>query len=140
MNYILDSNACIALLNNNPPSVRDRLRSALEENSRVIISTASLYELWYGVARASQEQQRTFRQHVQTLLAGAIELLPFDEDDAYVTGFVRAGAEAAGAHLGAYDLQVAGQAVSRKLTLVTVNMPEYGSVDKLVWEDWSQSS
>jgi tRNA(fMet)-specific endonuclease VapC len=138
VNYILDLNACIALLNNDPPTVRERLRSALDEDSRVIISAISLYELWYGVARASQDQQRTFRQHVQTLLAGAIELLPFDEDDAYVTGFVRAGAEEAGTRLGAYDLQVAGQAVSRKFTLVTVNVPEYVAVDKLIWEDWSK--
>jgi tRNA(fMet)-specific endonuclease VapC len=140
MNYLLDANACIALINNDPPVVRERFRQALEDGSRIVVSAVSLYELWYGVARIPQEEQKPHGQRVQTFLAGSIELLAFDDDDARMTGFVRAGLETAGVRLGAYDLQTAGQAVLRKMTLVTVNLPEYAAVDKLVWEDWSQSA
>jgi tRNA(fMet)-specific endonuclease VapC len=138
MNYLLDAATCIALLNNDPPIVRERFRYALENGSRIVVSSVSLYELWYGVAQIPQAEQMPYGQRVQTFLAGSIELLAFDDDDARMSGFVRAGLEAAGVHMGAYDVQVAGQAVLRKLILVTVNVPEYGAVDKLEWEDWSQ--
>jgi predicted nucleic acid-binding protein len=34
---------------------------------------------------------------------------------------------------------IAGQALSRKMTLVTANAREFGRVKGLVWEDWGKS-
>jgi predicted nucleic acid-binding protein len=33
---------------------------------------------------------------------------------------------------------IAGQALSRKLTLVTANTKEFARVKSLVWEDWGK--
>ena len=52
MNYLLDTNAVIALLKNQPPIVRTRLRR-LPAARRSPYHPSLLYELWYGVARAA---------------------------------------------------------------------------------------
>jgi hypothetical protein len=44
----------------------------------------------------------------------------------------------AGKPIGAYDLLIAGQALHRKLTLVTANAKEFGRIKSLLWEDWGK--
>ena len=53
MNYLLDTNHVIALLRNNPPGVRVRLRLVVSRGAAVAVSSIVLYELWYGVARSA---------------------------------------------------------------------------------------
>ena len=47
--------------------------------------------------------------------------------------------EATGKPIGAYDLLIAGQALRRKMTLITANTKEFGRVKGLLWEDWAKS-
>ncbi len=68
----------------------------------------------------------------QVLLAGAVRVLEFGEEGARYTGEIRNSLERIGRPIGAYDLLIAGQALSYKLTLVTANTKEFARVKSLV--------
>jgi tRNA(fMet)-specific endonuclease VapC len=134
--YLLDTNACIALINGKPPMVRLRLRKALDDGSEALVSSVVAFELWYGVAKSARPEVNARRLDV--FFAGPIRLLPFNEEDALAAGKVRATLEAAGKPIGAYDVLIAGQALSHKLTLVTANAKEFGRIKELSWVDWAR--
>ena len=135
--YLLDTNACIALINGKPSSVRVKLQKALAADATVLVSTIVAFELWYGVAKSSRPEENTTL--LTTFFAGPINLLAFEEEDAKLAGTVRAAMEAAGKPIGAYDLLIAGQALRHKLTLVTANVREFRRIKGLQWEDWAKS-
>ncbi len=135
MKYLLDTNAVVALLRNEPPKVRGRYRKAEAGGDHLALSSVVLFELWYGVAKSSRVQENTERLRI--LLSGEMELLDFDDEDARTAGQVRADLERAGTPIGAYDLLIAGQALRRGLTVITANTSEFGRVDGLNWEDWT---
>ena len=137
MTYLLDTNACIALINGKPAAVRPRFHRVVQKGARVSVSTIVAFELWYGVAKSSQKEGNTNR--LEIFLSGPLSLLPFDEEDAKVAGKVRAEIEAAGRPIGAYDLLIAGQALRHKMTLVTANTKEFRHVPGLAFEDWAKS-
>lgn len=135
MNYLLDTNAAVALLRNKPARVRERYREAEAAGDCLALSSVVLFELWYGVAKSSQAQENTERMRV--LLSGDLDLLDFDDEDARTAGQVRAGLEKAGTPISAYDLLIAGQALRRGLTVVTANASEFSRVTGLSWQDWT---
>ena len=135
MNYLLDTDAVIALLNNNPPGVRSRLRQVVTEGASIAVPSIVLYELWYGVARSARRGENAERLRV--FLSGNIDILPFDEEDAVVAGDLRAGLETAGTPIGPYDLLIAAQALRSRTALVTANVSEFARVRGLVWQDWT---
>jgi tRNA(fMet)-specific endonuclease VapC len=138
VNYLLDTNACVALLNDRPPSVRRRFQTAVAAGGTMFVSSIVLFELWYGVAKSSRPEAN--RQILQAFLAGPISLLLFDDEDAQAAGAIRAALEVGGRPIGAYDLLIAGQALRRKYTLVTANVREFARVKGLAWQDWSKPS
>jgi tRNA(fMet)-specific endonuclease VapC len=135
--YLLDTNACIALINGRPPSVRVRLQKELEAEAQVRVSTIVAFELWYGVAKSARPQANT--NLLETFFAGPVTVLAFEEEDARVAGTVRAAIEATGKPIGAYDLLIAGQALQHQVTLVTANAKEFARVKGLRWEDWAKA-
>jgi tRNA(fMet)-specific endonuclease VapC len=134
--YLLDTNACLALINGNPSAVRERFEKALSGAAEVFVSTVVAYELWYGVAKSGRPEKNA--KHVETFFVGPVALLPFDDRDAQAAGVVRAALETPGKPIGAYDALIAGQALRHKLTLVTSNEREFGRVKGLLWEDWGK--
>ena len=136
MRYLLDTNACVGLINQKPAALRVRFDRALATDGQMLVSAVAAFELWYGVARSSRHEVNARR--VETFLAGPVVLLPFEEEDARSAGRIRASLESAGKSIGAYDLLIAGQAVRHKMTLVTANIREFGRVNGLTWEDWSK--
>jgi len=136
LKYILDTNACIALINGRPAAVRTRFQSAIAKGAEVSVSAVVAFELWYGVAKSSQHESNTAR--LESFLSGPISLLAFDEEDSRVAGRIRAAVEVVGRPIGAYDLLIAGQAVRHKLRLVTANGREFDRVKGLDWEDWAK--
>jgi tRNA(fMet)-specific endonuclease VapC len=134
---LLDTNVCIALINERPASVRAALDEALAQASAFYVSSVSLFELWYGVSKSLRREFNT--QLLAGFLAGPIGLLPFEEEDARVTGELRAELESTGRRIGEYDLLIAGQTLRHKMTLVTANAREFGRFKNLSWEDWSKS-
>ena len=135
MNYLLDTNAVIALLKNQPAELRDRLRRAVSGGASIAVSSVVLYELWYGVARS--ERRRENAQRLRIFLSGNIDLIPFDEEDAVAAGDLRAALEAAGKPIGPYDLVIGAQALRSGATLVTANVSEFACVPGLARQDWT---
>ncbi len=135
MNYLLDTNAVVALLRNKPAKVRDRYREAEASGGCLALSSVVLFELWYGAAKGSQVPENIERMRI--LLSGDLDLLDFDDEDARTAGQVRAALEKGGNPIGAYDLLIAGQALRRGLTVVTANTSEFGRVTGLSWQDWT---
>lgn len=136
MNYLLDTNACIALINENSAAIRGRLQKALSGGARIYVSSVVTFELWYGVAKSARQAQNAHQ--LETFLAGPVALLPLDDQDARAAGSIRAALEASGTRIGAYDTLIAGQALARKLTLVTANVSEFSRVKGLSWQDWAK--
>jgi len=68
--------------------------------------------------------------------ASAFDIVAFNDDDAEVFGLIRAGLEKRGKIIGPYDLQIAAQAISRNLILVTNNTKEFERVENLRLENW----
>jgi tRNA(fMet)-specific endonuclease VapC len=135
--YLLDTNACIALINGTEANVRRRFQRALARDSVVLLSSIVAFELWYGVAKSQRKDSN--RQRLEAFFAGPLEWTLFDEDDAQAAGTVRAELEAAGTPIGAYDVLLAGQARRRGAILVTSNTKEFVRVVGLKWEDWAVS-
>ena len=134
--YLLDTNVCINLINGTSVPVRKRFKAVLAEGSVVGVSMLAVHELWYGVAKSRQREFNTER--VQAFLAGPIHLIDFDDADARAAGEVRGLLEQEKRPIGAYDSLIAGQAVRRGFTLVTANVREFERVDGLMWEDWTR--
>lgn len=135
--YLLDTNACIALINGNEASVRRRFQRAVARGSVILVSSIVAFELWYGVAKSQRKDSNT--QRLEAFFAGPLEWTLFDEEDARAAGTVRAELEAIGKPIGAYDVLLAGQARRKGATLVTSNANEFARVVGLKWEDWAVS-
>jgi tRNA(fMet)-specific endonuclease VapC len=136
VSYLLDTNACIALMNGAPAAVRSRFEKAIRGDFRVYISSVVAFELWYGIAKSARIEMNT--QRLGMLLSSSILALPFDNEDSRAAGSIRAALEAADKPIGAYDYLIAGQALARQLTLVTANVSEFSRVKGLSWQDWAK--
>jgi tRNA(fMet)-specific endonuclease VapC len=136
VSYLLDTDACISLMNGSPLAVRSRFEKAIRGDFQVYISSVVAFELWYGVAKSARVQTNT--QRLEMLLASPVITLPFENEDSRVAGSIRATLEAAGRPIGAYDYLIAGQAMARQLTLVTANVSEFSRVKGLSWQDWAK--
>jgi tRNA(fMet)-specific endonuclease VapC len=135
VSYLLDTNAVIALLKDEPAIFRKRLRRAVSRGAAIAVSSIVLYELWYGVARSARRRENAERLRV--FLSGGIEVSAFDEEDARTAGDLRATLEGVGTPIGPYDLLIAAQALRTGATLVTANVAEFTRVPDLQWQDWS---
>ena len=127
--FLLDTNAVIALLKTNDSAVRRRIR----ENSPkdVIISTVVMFELYYGAYRSARVQRNL--ELLENILLPNLEL---DAGDASASGQIRAILADAGTPIGPYDVMIAGQAYSRGMCLVTRNTKEFQRVEGLQLIDW----
>jgi tRNA(fMet)-specific endonuclease VapC len=136
VDYLLDTNACIALINGDPAMVRRHMQEATATGAHILVSSIALFELWYGVAKSHKQDFN--RKRLEAFLAGPVLVLPFEDDDSRVAGSVRAALESVGKPIGAYDLLMAGQALRHGLTLVTANVSEFSRVKGLSWQDWAK--
>ena len=136
MNYLLDTNACIALMSATANPVQAHFTRTSHRGGRFCTSSVVAFELWYGVFKSARLAENT--QRCETFFAGPIELLAFQDTDAKMAGEIRAELERIGKPIGAYDLLLAGQAMRHKLTLITANVSEFSRVKGLLWEDWSK--
>lgn len=131
MPYLLDTNACIHLLNGSSPALVARL--GRERPERVRLSTIVKAELLHGARRSQRVGENL------ALLArffGAFASVPFDDRAAEAYGQIRAELEREGRLIGANDLLIAATARAHDLTLVTHDVAEFARVAGLVWEDW----
>ncbi len=136
MNYLLDSNICIALLRDRSTSVKQRFRDAIASRAMIWISSVVLHELWYGVHKSSRPLENA--EALQRFLQGPVSVLRFDEHDAQVAGEVRAELERAGKTIGSYDTLIAAQCLRNDLIIVTSNLSEFRRLKGLHCQDWAK--
>jgi tRNA(fMet)-specific endonuclease VapC len=136
VNYLLDTNVCIALINDASGRVRTQFILAVRRKQGLFTSTIVAHELWYGVAK-SELQERNARA-LGTFFERDIVVLDYSEKDAQAAGEIRAELESQGKRIGEYDTLIAGQAFARDLVLVTANTREFGRVKGLRLEDWTE--
>ena len=86
--YLLDTNACIALINGTEVNVRRRFQRAVRRESVILLSSIVAFELWYGVAKSQRKESNTAR--IDTFFAGPFEWTPFDDEDARAAGTIGA--------------------------------------------------
>jgi tRNA(fMet)-specific endonuclease VapC len=130
LRYLLDTNLCIRVLRDRPPSLRERFNL---EADGLCLSTVVLMELLHGAAKSARPEQN--RNSVEAF-AARLDVLPFDLAAAEHAADIRANLERRGTRIGGYDLMIAGHARSRGLVVVTGNLGEFGRVEGLRSEDW----
>ena len=129
--YLLDTNICIYAINGRYPNLNNYLLTIPPDD--IYISTITIGELEYGAAK-SQWGDRT-RQIMHAFLSN-FSKIPFSESDAALFGQLRAILASSGTPIGAYDIMIAAQGVSRHLTVVTHNTKEFSRVPGIMLEDW----
>jgi len=135
LNYLLDTNACIALTRQDSSGTRRRFEREVAGGARPRVSAIAVFELWYGVAKSAHREANA--QRLSLLLGAPIDVIPFDSSDAQAAGEIRGALERIGRPIGPYDTLIAGQALARDLILVTANQREFGRIKGLRWEDWA---
>ena len=130
MNYLLDTNICIFIINEQPAQVLQRLIQAGRES--LAISTITVAELAFGVAKSTRAGSRVKLEN----FLSKFPILDWGQDAAWVYGNVRKTLEAKGQRIGERDLLLACQALSLDITLVTNNTREFERIEGLKLENW----
>ena len=129
--YMLDTDACIALIKNRPEAMRNRLfRLSPEE---IGISSIVTAELWFGVAYSLKKKQNESALKDFLDYATAIDW-PCEASPLY--GKIRARLQKQGTPIGAMDLLIATHALFLDAVLVTNNKREFERVPRLKIENW----
>lgn len=135
MNYLLDTNICIYIIKKKPPAVLKQVKS--KQPGQIAISTITLAELEYGIARSHYPHHNRIAL-LQFLLPFTI--LDFDQAASAQYGYIRSLLESKGRPIGPMDLLLAAQATSHGLVLVTNNEKEFKRVKGLRIENWTKAS
>lgn len=130
MNYLLDTNICIYIINEQPAQVLQRLIQAGRES--LAISTITVAELAFGVAKSTRADSRVKLEN----FLSKFPILDWGQDAAWVYGNVRKTLEAKGQRIGEQDLLLACQALSLDITMVTNNTREFERIEGLKLENW----
>jgi len=129
--YLLDTNICIFLKNKKPLHVLDRLHKVIDQN--LYISSITIAELYYGVYNSLNVE----KNHISLVeFLAPFKILDFDDEDAKEYGKIRTKLKNEGKLIGPYDMQIAAQAIAKKLILVTNNTNEFIRVEGIKLEDW----
>ena len=129
--YMLDTNTCIYIIRRKPVDAIERLMQ--KQISQVGISSITLSELEYGVAKSSKPEQN---QIALAQFLAPIEILPYGDEAAQQYGKLRAFLERQGTPIGSLDLLISAHALSIGCILVTNNEKEFSHVPHLRIENW----
>jgi tRNA(fMet)-specific endonuclease VapC len=132
--YLLDTNACIAILNGTSRKVIDRFKA--ESPATVGVCSVVRAELEFG-ARKSTRTAAVLANLTKFL--APLESLPFDDACASQYGAIRAEIERLGRPIGGNDLLIAAIARTHDVVVVTRNVKEFSRVAGLRVEDWSRA-
>jgi tRNA(fMet)-specific endonuclease VapC len=128
---LLDTNACIRLLNGRAPNVARRLQR--HRPADVALCSVVKAELIYGAHRSNRvaENLRLLERFFAPFAS-----LPFDDRCADAYGRIRHDLERVGMSIGPNDTMIAAIAMTHDLSLVTANTREFGRVIGLAFENW----
>jgi tRNA(fMet)-specific endonuclease VapC len=133
MQYLLDTNSCVALIRQRSPEILNRLHQ--HQLPDIAISTITIAELQYGVQRSRNIQQN---QYALDQFLIPFSFLAFDDAAAQAYGTIRTFLEAQGTPIGPLDTLLAAQSVAHALIFVTNNTNEFARVPHVRIEDWTK--
>ena len=130
MKYLLDTDTLIYVFKRagNCLAQLDR-----QNDSDIAISTINLFELEYGMGKSDN---RVKMDSYVASLCRRYAVLDFDRAASQQAGVIRALMHTRGKPIGPYDIQMAGIALSKNLTIVTRNKREFERVPGLQVENW----
>ncbi|MBM4171250.1 MAG: type II toxin-antitoxin system VapC family toxin [Ignavibacteria bacterium] len=131
MKYLVDTNICIYIIKKKPEVVIKRFTKMKPDS--IGISVITLSELLYGVSKSSKPDENIIALE-QFILP--LSVVNFTKEDAISYGKLRAKLEMNGNLIGAMDMLIASQALSRGLILVTNNEREFIKIEGLSIENW----
>ena len=128
MTFSLDANTVIALFKGHK-----QVWKRLERHSLLdcIVSSVVMHELYFGAYNSARVQA-----NLERIEALRFEVVDFDQNDARVSGELRALLKSSGRPIGPLDTLIAGQAVARGFTVITRNSGEFSRVMGLAHENW----
>lgn len=131
LRYLLDTNICIYIAQENPTTV-------LEKFEQLVVGEAAMSLITYGELMYGAQKNK-FKKKTREILERLSSLimplpLPVSAGDHY--GEVRNNLEKKGGTIGNHDLWIASHALSLGITLVTNNAKEFSRVPKLQVENW----
>ena len=131
--YLLDTNACIRILNNSSSALVTQLHE--HQPDEIALCSVVKAELLYGAQRSSRiaENLRVLDRFFEPFYS-----LPFDDNCVQAFGRIRTELERAGTPIGSYDLLIAATAIAGNRTLVTANIREFSRVAGLTIENWEE--
>jgi tRNA(fMet)-specific endonuclease VapC len=132
--YLLDTNACIAILNRSSQPLIDHVGSCSPEE--IGLSSVVKAELYFGARRSNRVQENL---EVLARFFAPFRTYPFDDLCAEHYGSIRADLVRSGNTIGPNDLLIAATARAHDLTLVTNKTREFSRVVGLRLEDWQTS-
>lgn len=129
--YLLDTNACIRILNNSSKDLVERLR--WHDSSEIRLCSVVKAELLHGAQKSSRVAENLeLLKHFFT----PFQSIPFDDASAEHYGQIRRDLERAGTPIGPNDFLIAATARAHGLVLITHNVREFSRVSGLQVEDW----
>jgi tRNA(fMet)-specific endonuclease VapC len=131
--FMLDTDICIYIIKQRPPSVAARFRELAAED--LCISAITYAELMNGAKKSAQVEANIAKLGA---LARELSVLSFDMAAAVIYGDVRSRLERDGQVIGASDLLIAAHALQCGLILVTNNEREFRRVRGLRVENWAE--
>jgi tRNA(fMet)-specific endonuclease VapC len=130
--YLLDTNICIALLNQNPKAVaKFNIRF-----SQCYLSTIVVSELYKGIYCSKQVEKNLA---TLALLTELLPVEPFELDAATEFGKIQSELRQIGKPTGEIDALIAAVARSREDILVTNNIQDFENIPNLKLENWLES-
>ena len=129
--YMLDSDACIALIKHQAECMHRCLANLSPEE--VGVSSIVMAELWFGVAHSQKKKQN------EAALKDFLNyVIPLDWpcEAASLYGRIRTRLQSQGTPVGAMDLLIASHALFIDAVLVTNNIREFQRVADLKIENW----
>ncbi|EEV21425.1 PIN domain protein [Treponema vincentii ATCC 35580] len=132
--YLLDTNICIFLIKNKFPVLTKKIFSANSDD--LFLSAISIAEIEYGASKSQQREKN--RQALLDFCADFNTILDFTTEDTEAYGMIRAYLEKKGNIIGPYDMQIAAQAMTRNLIVITNNYDEFVRIPWIKLEDWTK--
>jgi tRNA(fMet)-specific endonuclease VapC len=129
--FLLDTNACIRVLNGTSRALVDQL--AQRDPSEILLASIVKAELLFGARKSARVE------HNMALLARFFEpfaVAPFDDVCAEHYGLLRADLERSGKLIGPNDMLIAATARAHDAVLVTANTREFQRIVGLRVLDW----
>lgn len=136
LKYLLDTNICIYIINENPISVLKNLNS--HENDEIYISTPTISELYYGALNSKQKEENLMKLD-KFLNAFKGNILEFDTISARQYANIRLFiAQNGKRNIGDKDMNIAAVCLANYATLVTNNEKDFNFLPNLKIENWAR--